>query len=181
MLPHSLALLELLGWQEPGQQKCNFEKWLVNVILINYFVATINMHKNIMTIIARLMCVLIVAAKKLMKITFTNHFSKLPFCWPGSCQPINSCSASDCGSTMCLTLQSRGNLWHPPPEDSNAVCPFHLGNRCMKPVVSDDRTLRTAVTAAAPEMSRLFETSKSARICSPKQRSKVAISELSLS
>ena len=52
----------------------------------------------------------------------------------------------------------------------------------MKPVLSDDRTLITAVTAAAPEMSRLFEDLKvRENVRSPKQRSKVAILELSLS
>ena len=52
-------------------------------------------------------------AEEVVEIDVTNHFSKLPFCWPGSCQPNNSYSASDSGSAMCLSLQSRGNLWHP--------------------------------------------------------------------
>ena len=61
---------------------------------------------------------------------------------------------------MCLLLQSRGHVRHPPPEDLNAKGPFRQSNQCMKPVVSEDRTLETAVGAAVPERSRLFEDPK---------------------
>ena len=51
MLPQPLALQELLGWQEPGQQKGNSEKWLVNVNFNNFFVTTINTQENLAMIV----------------------------------------------------------------------------------------------------------------------------------
>ena len=56
----------------------------------------------------------------------------------------------------CAACAEQWMVRHPLLEDSNAIWPCRLSNRCIKPVVSDDRALETAVGAAVPEISRLF-------------------------